>query len=112
MGIYIPNSILLPNFVFDAIQFFSRATILKNRLIELKVKHKTCFWLRSDEISSTHCKIFQICHRGKALTKKLLNFCLLKQEAVLMVENYDGYFSSAYFESKIKYQTQHSVYGN
>ena len=92
MTVYIPNSILLPTFVFNATQIFPRATILKNRLIELTAKHKTCLWLRSDEITSTHCKICQTCHRGKDSTKNV-NFCLLKQEADLMIENSDWMFS-------------------
>ena len=38
--------------------------IQNNSLIELTAKHMTWyFWLNSDKINSTHCKIFQICHR-------------------------------------------------
>ena len=48
------------------LSFAANLSFQRNSLIELTAKHMTwCFWLNSDKINSTHCKICQICHREK-----------------------------------------------
>ena len=50
-------------FVFDITNIFSRPTVFKNNLIELTAKHMIqSFWLSSDKINCTLCKICQKSH--------------------------------------------------
>ena len=56
-----------------SLKFFSRSTVFKNNLIELTASHMIwSFWLSSDKINSTLCKICQTCH-WEVTTKKNKN---------------------------------------
>ena len=60
--IQVPIYTLLLAFVFAINQIFSRSTVFKNNLIELRTKHMIqSFWLSSDKINSALCKMRQIC---------------------------------------------------
>ena len=64
-------------FVFDITQIFSRSTVFKTNLIELTASHMIwSFWLSSEKINSTLCKICQTCHL-EVITKKMLKSCLI-----------------------------------
>ena len=77
--IYTSIYILLLTFCFwcySNCQTFSKATIFKDSLIKLAAKQINLhFWLSSDRITSTHCKICQICQR-KNLPQKIFEILL------------------------------------
>ena len=74
--IQVPIYTLLLAFVFAINQIFSRSTVFKNNLIELRTKHMIqSSWLSSDKINSALCRMWQICHWEK-LPQKIAEILL------------------------------------